>query len=189
MAITKKRFYPRALNVISARLESFAKHGCWNGSGVAGCSVHSKKIAATRKPGASGGNWSVGYSHADGGRERPSGVTRFWAVSNLPINVRSWALVRLTTTGLRQPHAPAASHSAGSHFWATGLLTTATRPEWSIAGRPAITIGSRRWQQSWSDCRFWCSRRAAANPLYWRSAVSLNQIASGDRGPCSATGM
>jgi hypothetical protein len=42
-----------------------------------------------------------------------------------PQHICPWALVRLTTTGLRQPRAPAASHSAGSHFWATGLLTTA----------------------------------------------------------------
>src|ERR1700730_14087401 len=76
MAITKKRFYPRALNVISARLECIHEARLLERQRRGRLQRSFEKIAATRKPGASGGNWSVGYSHADGGRERPSGVTR-----------------------------------------------------------------------------------------------------------------
>src|ERR1700730_10921395 len=53
----------------------------------------------------------------DGEEAQPDSSTKtYGSISHLPINVRSWALVGLTTSGLRQPRAPAASHSAGLQF-------------------------------------------------------------------------
>src|SRR6202048_5551312 len=50
MAITKKRFYPRAFNVISARLEGIREPGPLERH-RRGRLQHSKKIARTRRPG------------------------------------------------------------------------------------------------------------------------------------------